>query len=299
MVVAVKVLLEHGADVHCIVQVDFGRNALFVAALYGQTKVLELLLRSSEGQRLLASSDSLSRTPLLATAGCGLAAVEKVLALLLRYGADVHAVDAEGATALHRAACNNRTAAVELLLQHGAAVDALHSSGVTPLAMAAAKGDVHCVQALLNAGADVSAMSSTGFTVLHSASQNPAPEVLQLLLAHSAGAAAANIESLGAALTCDASCCGKVTPLMSCRAPAHVKLLLAAGAAVYTATSTGNTALHVAAAHSYPAPVLCLLIKAGADLHAVNSAGKTAAQLAAKRGNKLAAALLERAAVGP
>jgi uncharacterized protein len=86
---------------------------------------------------------------------------------------------------------------------------------------------------------------------------------------------------------------------MSCRTTSHVKLLLTAGASVHTATITGNTALHVAAAHSYPAPVLCLLIKAGADLHTVNSAGDTAAQVAAKHGNTLAAALLERAAVGP
>jgi ankyrin repeat protein len=298
MVTAVQVLLQQGADVHCTVQADSGHNVLFAAALFGQTETMEVLLCSREGQRLLASRDSHSRTPLIATAGFGKALVRDVLALLLRHGADVHAVDTAGATALHLAAGNNNTGAVQLLLQHGATVDALHSSGVTPLVMAAAEGDVRCVQALLDAGADVSTTSATGWTVLHSAARNTAPEVLQLLLDHSSGAAAASIESLGSTRMCDASCCGRVTPLMSCRVPALVKLLLAAGASVHTATSTGNTALHVAAAHSYPTPVLCLLIKAGADLHAVNSAGDTAAQVAAKHGNTLAAAL-ERAAVGP
>jgi hypothetical protein len=41
-------------------------------------------------------------------------------------------------------------------------------------------------------------------------------------------------------------------------------------------TMIGITALHVAAAHKYPAPVLCLLIKAGVDRHAENDNGKTA-----------------------
>jgi ankyrin repeat protein len=140
MVTAVKGLLEHGADVHCTVQADSGHNVLFAAALFGQTETMEVLLCSSEGQRLLASRDSHNRTALIATAGFGKALVRDVLALLLRHCADVHAVDTGGATALHLAAGNNNTGAVQLLLQHGAAVDALVC---------------RCVQALLDAGADV------------------------------------------------------------------------------------------------------------------------------------------------
>jgi ankyrin repeat protein len=75
-----------------------------------------------------------------------------------------------------------------------------------------------------------------------------------------------------------------------------MKLLLAAGADVHVTTDRGNTALHVAAAHKHPAPVLCLLIKAGVDLHAENCDGKTAAQVAGDPGNTLTATLLTRAA---
>jgi ankyrin repeat protein len=302
MLAAVDVLLQQGADVHCTVPVDHGQNVLFAAALFGQTEVLEVLLCSSEGQRLLSSRDSHDRTPLIATAGFGNASVRDVLAMLLHHGADVHAVDAAGATALHMAACNKHNpsgAAIALLLRHGAAVDALHSTGVTPLAMAALSGDVRCVQELLDAGADVSAVSASGWTVLHSAAQSKQPGVLQLLLAHSAGAAAANIDSVHAALSGQCECCGSKTALMYYSIPAHTRLLLAAGADVHTTTSTGCTCLHVAAAHCCPAAVLCLLIKAGADLHAVDFDGDTAAEVAAKYGNALAAALLERAAVGP
>jgi ankyrin repeat protein len=77
---------------------------------------------------------------------------------------------------------------------------------------------------------------------------------------------------------------------------AVVKLLLAAGADVTKTTSTSNTPLHVAAAHDYPASVICLLIKAGAKISAVNGERRTAVQVAQFKGYTRIAALLARAA---
>jgi ankyrin repeat protein len=94
----------------------------------------------------------------------------------------------------------------------------------------------------------------------------------------------------------DCSCCGKYTALMVTQEPALIKLLLAAGADVNITTSTGNTCLHVAAAHNYPASVICLLLKAGVNTRAVNSARRTAAQVAVSSGNAAVAALLNRVA---
>jgi ankyrin repeat protein len=96
----------------------------------------------------------------------------------------------------------------------------------------------------------------------------------------------------------ECGCCGTLTPLMACKEPAAVKLLLAAGAAVGSVTSTGNTCLHVAAMHKYGFPTLCLLLKAGAAIGVVNRAGLTAAQVAQQQGNELIRALLVRAAKG-
>jgi uncharacterized protein len=170
-------------------------------------------------------------------------------------------------------------------------VNALNSIGATPLVLAAAASGAEFVQLLLDAGADVAAQHPRELTVLHAATcNNKRPEVLQLLLEHSA--AAAMVDSM----TIHCSCCGPRSAAMMCEQPAHLKLLLAAGADVHVTTDTGSTALHVSAVHKYAASVLCLLIKAGVDLHAVNSAGKTAAQVAADTGNTLAAALLTRAA---
>jgi uncharacterized protein len=251
--VAVQTLIDHGASTTAVN--EGGGNLLMIAVREGHTDVMQLLLnsRSSNNQPAV----------------------------------DVNATDADGDTALHMAACKDRTEVAALLLQHCAAVNAPNNRGYTPLALAAAVCSAEFVQLLLDAGADLTGDSP----VLHVAIRNSkGPAVLQLLLEQRS--AAAMIDSLGT----QCSCCGPRTPIMMCEQPAHLKLLLAAGADVHKTTDRGNTALHVAAIHKFAAPVLCLLIKAGVDLHAENSDGKTAAQVAADSGNTLAAALLTRAA---
>jgi uncharacterized protein len=181
----------------------------------------------------------------------------------------------------------DRTDAVALLLQHGAAVNVLNDKGYSPLKLAAAVCSDEFVQLLLDAGADLTENSAA----LHNAAGNSQhPEVLQLLLEQSTSGAMIDT------LADECECCGRLAAIMGCDQPAHLKLLLAAGADVHITTDRSNAALHVAAVHQYSAAVICLLIKAGVDLHAENSDGKTATQLAADSGNTLAAALLMRAA---
>jgi ankyrin repeat protein len=254
---AVQTLLEHGAST---LAVNYrGDSVLMVAVELGQTSVVEMLL----------------------TRG-GMHSNQTV---------DVNATIADGSTALHTAACKDRIEAAALMLQHGADADKPTDLGITPLLVAASCSSAEFVRLLLDAGADVTAQYPAGATVLHAAAENSKhPGVLQLLLEQNS--ASALLDNLAA--VCE--CCGPRTAIMICGQPAHLKLLLAAGADVHKATDTGNTALHVAAVHKFAAPVMCLLIKAGVDLHAMNSDGKTAAQVAADSSNTLAAALLMRAA---
>jgi uncharacterized protein len=171
-------------------------------------------------------------------------------------------------------------------------VNAADHRGSTPLLTAVAVASAELVQLLLGTGADITAQHIVGVTVLHAATENSKrPEVLQLLLEQNGAAAMVN----NLAAVC--GCCGTRTANMKCDQPAHLKLLLAAGADAHKTTDRGSTALHVAAIHKFAAPVLCLLIKAGVDLHVENSDGQTAAQVAADTGNALAAALLTRAAL--
>eukprot|EP00953_Heterococcus_sp_UTEX-ZZ885_P040176 20553-Heterococcus_DN1.PRE.2 len=201
----------------------------------------------------------------------------------------VNTRSATGDTALHLAVTNDHTEVIAVLLRYGAALNVLNADRVAPLLAAVMFASAQCIKLLLDAGAELTAQSHAA--VLHIAAMNSAhPEVLQLLLEQDGAAAMINN------LSVQCNCCGLRTALMACKQPAHLKLLLAAGADVHITTDRGNTALHVAAVHKFAAPVLCLLIKAGVGLHAENASGKTAAQVAADSNNKLAAALLTRAA---
>eukprot|EP00953_Heterococcus_sp_UTEX-ZZ885_P037182 19119-Heterococcus_DN1.PRE.4 len=275
-------LLRNGLDVNATNGEVL--TAVMIAAKRGNTAAVQMLLEHG-ASTLIAHSRG--RNLLMIAVEAGQAGVVELLLRL--HTVDVNAASVDGHTALHIAASKDCTAAAALLLQYGAAVNTTAVNGATPLLLAAANASAEFVQLLLDAGAlaDVTANAY----VVHAAVKNSKrPEVLQLLLKHSQAAVVLD----NFALQC--SCCGPRSAVMHCRQPAHMKLLLAAGADVHMTTVRGNTALHVAAAHKHPAPVLCLLIKAGVDLHAVNSGGKTAAQVAADTGNTLAAALLTRAA---
>jgi ankyrin repeat protein len=95
----------------------------------------------------LANADG--TTPLLAAAGVGVGAPEEAagsepealeaVALLLKLGADVNAVDKNGETAMHGAAYRNHPKVVQLLADKGAMIDIwnrANKSGLTPLVIA-------------------------------------------------------------------------------------------------------------------------------------------------------------------
>jgi hypothetical protein len=103
-------LLEsHGATPEALA----GPHALVAALMTGD---------EARARAMLAADATLVRQPLLPiVAGHGHA---PGVAVLLAAGADVQARDAEGATALHRAAYANAVDVIDVLLAHGAEVDA-------------------------------------------------------------------------------------------------------------------------------------------------------------------------------
>jgi ankyrin repeat protein len=72
----------------------------------------------------------------------------------LAAGADVHARDDNGSTALHFAACG-MPALIKLLCENGARPGAKDAKGFTPLHVAYLRKDVECVRALAAHGADI------------------------------------------------------------------------------------------------------------------------------------------------
>src|SRR5262249_36322591 len=115
--------------------------------------------------------------------------------LLLARGAQVHARDRKGQTALHAAAQNRSQPCelddvIRLLLEAGLPVDVRDNRGRTPLHWAAAKerGNRRAIPVLLDLGADLEARAGDGLTPLMLAAgieHNSFP-IVRLLLDHGA-----------------------------------------------------------------------------------------------------------------
>jgi len=94
--------------------------------------------------------------------------VENILAEMVRKGTDLNTeVDADGSTALHRAAGSELTGLVEVLLRQGASPVSVDSSGRTPLHLAVGKGAIVIAELLVGAGADVSAEDNESVAPIH------------------------------------------------------------------------------------------------------------------------------------
>ncbi|CAI2347345.1 unnamed protein product [Caenorhabditis sp. 36 PRJEB53466] len=79
----------------------------------------------------------------------------------------LNAQDADGYTALHRAAYNNNKQVVEYLLSSGAKVDSRTNEGWTPLHSASNWANFEIVGILLSHEANVNALSKGNLTALH------------------------------------------------------------------------------------------------------------------------------------
>ncbi len=82
---------------------------------------------------------------------------------------EIDAIDADGKTALHRAALSNDLEKIKGLLAVGVNIESKDDQGNTPLHLAASDGRVDILKALAVAGADIEANNKEGETPLHRA----------------------------------------------------------------------------------------------------------------------------------
>jgi uncharacterized protein len=150
---------------------------------------------------------------------------------LIDDGADVAAVDPDGAGPLHWAAHSDRLKAALLLLEAGAPPDAATRYGVTPLYLAAVNGNASLIGALLAAGADAKRSGPNGETLLMTAARTGIPAAIKALL------------DAGAAIDAADPNFGQTALMIAARErhPQAVALLLARGANVDARTHVGPT----------------------------------------------------------
>lgn len=109
--------------------------------------------------------------------------VETMQALMAR-GADVHAMNPRGRTALHLASTENDGQAIECLLDGGADVNAKDLAGFTPLIWAAGRGGEVSVKMLLDYEADMNIQANRGQTAMTFALTNGNNAIVDILEKH-------------------------------------------------------------------------------------------------------------------
>lgn len=182
----------------------------------------------------------------------------------------------------NRAGPASRLRALAIVLVSAVTIATTPYAADAPVAEAAQRGDVEAVRTLLRDGADPNAAQPDGMTALHWAAARDQVEVAQVLLY--AGATSRATTRLGG-----------YTPLhIASRSgnTAVAKVLLDAGADPNAWTTTGATALHLAA-DADAAGVIESLIAAGAEVDAADAfAQRTPLMFGAVRGANAAVGAL-------
>ncbi|HBY8225811.1 TPA: ankyrin repeat domain-containing protein [Klebsiella pneumoniae] len=240
----IAAMLDNGIDVDG--QDKTGLSGLMVAAAENRRDVVELLLKRrakpnlqtrqgvtalmlAAGNRALMTEDmALQLAP-----GAFKKNVDEIVALLLKHGADVKAVNASGESAFFLAVDHARSAeTITTLANAGADTSLADKSGTTPLMLAAAGDDPDLVLALSASGVEVDQPNREGLTALQVAAGQGAPAVIAALAQRGA-----KVDQLSA---------NDLSPLMlavKMNNKANVEALLAAGASVNLSNKAGYTAI--------------------------------------------------------
>jgi len=257
------------------------------AAAFGNRDTLKLLID--------AGADVRARNDMGATALLWAAADPERARLLIEHGADVTTVSKQGRTPLMAAAARKGgSAIVGLLLSKGADVHARDVIGNTALTLAARAGDLDTVKLLLAKGAEPNTADGAARGPLYAAAVGQNPAVVRLLLQHGAAVNAATIMPREAARRTTNNIKNgppnrsKLTALHNAAAygPVEsVRALLNAGANVNAQDSRKLAPLSSALATEYPSlHIVRTLIQAGADVNLADNNGDTPLDWAEKFG---------------
>lgn len=105
---------------------------------------------------------------------------------LIKAGAEVNAINTQGATPLFFAIINKKPEAVKTLIDYGANVNELSLYNENPLLLAINVRDPHITEILIRNGADVNFRNHAGVTPLHVTAAYGLPDLTDLLLYYDA-----------------------------------------------------------------------------------------------------------------
>jgi ankyrin repeat protein len=163
---AVRLLIEHGADVNAL---DGDGNGLLPwAAARGYTEIVKLMLDAGADVNARMTTGGITAKENASALHFAAAGNHVETAkLLIDRGADVNLTEGTfGEAALHAAADENFAEMVALLLDSGADPDLQSSIGDTPLHASARSGSVEAAQVLIDHGAALDIVSEQGWTAL-------------------------------------------------------------------------------------------------------------------------------------
>lgn len=278
-----RLLLEHGADVHPRKENEL--SPLFKAAEAGHLAVVTELLGRKADPNWRGRNGQTALFP-----AC-MRGHDAVVSALLEAGAhpdggagpDGRPGDKDGRTPLLVMASEKggrwTIETARLLLRRGVDMNPRDALGRTPLHWTAKNGHLDLARALLSGEflrlADIDAAQNRGKTALHLAAENNQVDFVDLLLGHGAYP--------------DAASDGRWTPLHNASEKGHhviVDKLLAAGANVNAELSNRMTPLHWAAFNGHEEVVRLLLKKPETNLSVKDQFERTALLCAAERHHK-------------
>ena len=178
----IRELISQGAPINSKDETD--RSALYWAAQEGHIPALKLLVDHGADVNAVSVDDD-SMTPLIVAIYRGHYDVVK---FLVEHRANIDAKDKDGLTAISWAMKQGELKIVQLLAMRVANINADIGGGTTFLHYAAVSGQDEFVRLLLSRGADVNARDKRGETPLHGAAIKGHIKIATILLAHNADA---------------------------------------------------------------------------------------------------------------
>ncbi|ERF75648.1 hypothetical protein EPUS_08801 [Endocarpon pusillum Z07020] len=245
-----------------------GNTALMWASLRGHEKVVQMLL--DWGADVNVQGGRYGNPLRVASSG----GHEKVVQMLLDWGADVNVQGGRYGNPLRVASSGGHEKVVQMLLDRGAEINAQGGLYSNPLQAASLRGHEKVVQMLLDRGAEINAQSRYYGNALHAASEGGHEKVVQMLL------------DRGAEVNTQGGLYSNALQAASLRGHEKVvQMLLDRGAEVNTQGGLYSNALQAASLRGHE-KVVQMLLDRGAEVNTQGGLYSNALQAASLRGHE-------------